>query len=457
MSIFKKTSVNGWQPQQLTIRDVKFATWIAFFAWVFAVYDFILFGTLLPEIGGHFGWSEIEQAEMATWVAAGGAVIALAIGPLVDRLGRRMGIVVTVGGAALCSLFTAIGGAWGKGALTAIRSVAGLGYAEQTVNATYLSELYTAIDDPKLNKRKGFVYSLVQGGWPIGALVASALTAILMPIIGWQGSFIFAALPSLVIAVLALKLKETPQFQVQKKIHQLREEGNDRDARQIAADYHVEYQEQHSSGLAAAFRGRSLRTTLVLGAAVLINWFALQIFSVLGTTVITKTHDISFNNSLVILILSNLVGYCGYLFHGWLGDRVGRRNTIAVGWMLGGVAFAGMLFCPNNFATIVTLYSLGLFFLIGPYAAALFFISESFPTAIRATAGALIGAMGPVGAILASVGTTSVLSNGGHWQEAALWFGAVPCFVSGIIMFFARTASHASAVVNSAATPSLQD
>ncbi len=452
MSIFKKISVNGWQPQQLTIRDVKFATWIAFFAWVFAVYDFILFGTLLPEIGGHFGWSEIEQAEMATWVAVGGAVIALAIGPLVDRMGRRMGIVVTVGGAALCSLLTAIGGAWGKGALTAIRSVAGLGYAEQTVNATYLSELYTAIDDPKLNKRKGFVYSLVQGGWPVGALVASALTAILMPIIGWQGSFIFAALPSLVIAVLALKLKETPQFQVQKKIQQLREQGNVQDARQVAADYQVTYEEQHRSGLAAAFRGPSLRATLVLGGAVLINWFAIQIFSVLGTTVITKTHEVSFNNSLLILILSNLVGYCGYLVHGWLGDRIGRRNTIAVGWMLGGVAFAGMLYCPDNFATIVALYSIGLFFLIGPYAAALFFISESFPTAIRATAGALIGAMGPVGAIIAGIGTTSVLSNGGHWQDAALWFGAVPCFISGIIMLFARAGVHHSAEVNSAAT-----
>ncbi|QGY31771.1 MFS transporter [Pantoea cypripedii] len=452
MSIFKKISVNGWQPQQLTIRDVKFATWIAFFAWVFAVYDFILFGTLLPEIGGHFGWSEVEQAEIATWVAVGGAVIALAIGPLVDRLGRRMGIVITVGGAALCSLLTAVGGAWGKGALTAIRSVAGLGYAEQTVNATYLSELYTALDDPKLNKRKGFVYSLVQGGWPVGALVASALTAILMPVIGWQGSFIFAALPSLVIALLALKLKETPQFQVQKKIQQLRAAGHDSDARQVAADYQVSYEEQHSAGMAAAFRGPSLRATLVLGGAVLINWFAIQIFSVLGTTVITKTHDVSFNSSLLILILSNLVGYCGYLVHGWLGDRFGRRNTIAVGWMLGGVSFAAMLYCPDNFATIVALYSIGLFFLIGPYAAALFFISESFPTAIRATAGALIGAMGPVGAIIAGVGTTSVLSSGGHWQDAALWFGAVPCFISGIIMFFARANAHQRAGVSAAVT-----
>ncbi|MEL5708422.1 MFS transporter [Serratia bockelmannii] len=438
MSLYKKTTVNGWQPQQLTIRDAKFATWIAFFAWVFAVYDFILFGTLLPEIGDHFGWSEVEQAELATWVAVGGAIIALAIGPLVDKLGRRLGIVVTVGGAAVCSLLTAIGGAWGKGALIGIRSVAGLGYAEQTVNATYLTEIYAALDDPALNRRKGFIYSLVQGGWPVGALVASALTALLMPIIGWQGSFIFVALPSFIIALLALKLKETPQFQIHQHIHQLRHLGDIEQARQVARDYQVDYDAHQQAGLSAAFRGASLRATLVLGGAVLINWFAIQIFSVLGTTVLTKVHSVSFANSLLILVLSNLVGYCGYLTHGWLGDRFGRRNTIAVGWMIGGVSFAVMLFCPSNLPTIVALYSIGLFFLIGPYAAALFFISESFPTAIRATAGALIGAMGPIGAIIAGIGTTTVLSDGGHWQTAALWFGAVPCFASGVIMLFAR-------------------
>lgn len=164
MNIYKKISADGWQPQQLTIKDVKFATWLAFFAWVFAVYDFVLFGTLLPEIGDHFGWDEIEQAKLATWVAAGGAVVALTVGPIVDRLGRRLGIVFTVTGAAISSLLTAIGGAWGKGVLVGIRSIAGLGFAEQTVNATYLTEMYAAINDPILNRHKGFIYSLVQGG-----------------------------------------------------------------------------------------------------------------------------------------------------------------------------------------------------------------------------------------------------------------------------------------------------
>ena len=169
---------------------------------------------------------------------------------------------------------------------------------------------------------------------------------------------------------------------------------------------------------------------MVLGAAFLLNWFATQVFSVLGTTVITDVHHVSFESSLVVLIISNLVGYLGYLAFGFLGDRIGRRNAIALGWTT-----AGIYCSPACYAGPVTaLYSLGLFFLIGPYAALLFFIGESFPTTIRATGGALVAAMGPTGAILAGLGATYLLNAGSTWQLAALCFGAVPCFVSGLLI-----------------------
>ncbi|MBA1247555.1 MFS transporter [Pseudomonas luteola] len=429
---------SGWKPQTLSSGDVKYATWIAFFAWVFAVYDFILFGTLLPVMGGHYSWSEAEQAEIATWVAVGGAVVAFAIGPIVDRIGRRGGIMFTIGGAALCSLLTAVCAGMGKGALIGVRSVAGLGYAEEGVNATYLTEIYAASDDPKLIKRRGFVYSLVQSGWPVGALIAAGLTALLLPAIGWQGCFVFAAVPAFVIAVLARKLKESPQFQVHLRIAQLRKAGQESEARSLAYEYDVDYDEHAKAGVAAAFRGAALRPTVVLSVAILLNWSAIQVFSVLGTSVIVSVHHLSFENSLWILVLSNLVGFIGYLFHGWLGDRIGRRNTVALGWMCGGLAFAAMLQAPSELMPVVALYSLGLFFLTGPYSAMLFFMGESFPTSIRATGGAIVHAMGPVGAILAGLGITSVLGAGGQWHSAALWFGALPCFVSGVVMWAAR-------------------
>jgi MFS family permease len=158
----------------------------------------------------------------------------------------------------------------------------------------------------------------------------------------------------------------------------------------------------------------------------------------LGTTVLTRVHNVSFENSLLILVLSNVIGYCGYLSHGFIGDKIGRRNTLAIGWMLGGLSFAGMLFGPSSAGVVVALYSLGLFFLIGPYSAALFFIGESYPTAIRGTGSSIVHAMGPIGAILAGVGVTWMLNHGGDWLHAALWFGAVPCFLSGVLILFAR-------------------
>ena len=435
----KSASAPGaWKPVLLESRDVTYATWIAFFAWVFAVYDFILFGTLLPVMGGHFSWNEAEQAEIATWVALGGAIVAFGIGPIVDRIGRRGGIMFTIGGTAICSALTAACAGLGKVPVILVRSVAGLGYAEEGVNATYLTEVYAASTDPKLIKRRGFIYSLVQSGWPVGALIAAGLTALLLPHIGWQGCFVFAAIPALVIAVLARKLKESPQFQVHQRIMQLRKAGHDGEARALAREYEVDYDEHAKAGVAAAFRGDALRPTLILSLAILLNWSAIQVFSVLGTSVIVSVHKLTFENSLWILVLSNLVGFIGYLFHGWLGDRIGRRNTVALGWMCGGVAFFAMVQGPSDLATVVGLYSLGLFFLTGPYSAMLFFMGESFPTSIRATGGAIVHAMGPIGAILAGLGITSVLTSGGEWHSAALWFGAVPCFLSGVVMLAAR-------------------
>ena len=55
-----------------------------------------------------------------------------------------------------------------------------------------------------------------------------------------------------------------------------------------------------------------------------------------------------------------------------------------------------------------------------------------------ATGGAIVHAMGPLGAILAGLGITSVLGSGGQWHSAALWFGALPCFLSGLVMWAAR-------------------
>src|SRR5258708_30498465 len=263
--------------------------------------------------------------------------------------------------------------------------------------------MYGAAGDPVLDRRKVFSYSLVQGGWPIGALVAAGLTAVLLPLIGWQGCFVFAAIPSFIIAVFARKLKETPQFEASREIARLRKAGQEAEARTLAQELNMSYEEHQTAGFGAVFRGEALRATLAIGGAFLLNWFAIQVFAVLGTTVIPSVHNVTFQNSLIVLLLSNVIGYCGYLAHGFVGDKIGRRNAIAIGWMISGLVFAGMLYGPSNFGVVVLLYSIGLFFLIGPYAALLFFIGETYPTVIRPPAGPFLLPPAPSQPLLAGL------------------------------------------------------
>ncbi|MBN6053765.1 MFS transporter, partial [Nonomuraea sp. RK-328] len=416
------------------VRETRKATVIALFAWIFAVYDYIMFGTLLPEISTQFGWAPAEASLYSTLISVGTAVVVLGVGPLVDRLGRRKGMIITVSGTALASAVSA--GTMNAAYLIGVRSIGGLGLAEQSVNATYLNEIYAVTEDEKIKKRRGLVYSLVQGGWPLGTLLAAAFIAVFLPLVGWRGCFLLATFPAVVIALLRRGLRETPQFELQQRIERLRKEGQAQEAATLAQEYGV--QESQSAPFLEIFRGPALRNTLVLGFAWFVNWFGIQVFSVLGTTVLTEGKSVGFTNSLLMFIVINAVGYLGYVFHGWAGDRFGRRNVIAFGWMASGVLFALMLVVAQGTFAVVALYSLGMFFLVGPYSAMLFYMGECYDTRCRATGTSFINAISQPGAIAAGAIITAMLVAGSDWNQGALIVGALGTFLSGFVMFGAR-------------------
>lgn len=435
---------------QITDRDVNIALWICFFAWTFAVYDFVLFGNLLPKLAEDLGWTAADATGINTWITVGTALVAFGIGPVVDKLGRKRGIVIAVAGAAIASGLTAVAGVMagivggvGVVALILVRSAAGLGYAEQAINATYLNELFAQTHtDPRRARRRGIIYSLVQSGWPVGSVLAALSVYILFPIGGWMLPFIVAVFPALFIAFAARYLKESPQFVARHNAEQLLADGRVEEAHALAARVGVDLTEQ-SAPLAAAFKGESLRSTVVIGTAFLLNWFGVLVFAILGTSLLTAPDgkNVAFNSALAVLIISNVTAFAGYVFHGWLGDKIGRRNAIALGWMMSAASFVGLLLVPQgNFPAAIALYSAGLFFLIGPYAALLFFNGESFPVHTRATGGSIINAAGQVGAILAGIGVTASLAAGQSWISSAFMWGCIPIFLSGVVILAARNA-----------------
>ena len=439
------------QVPRVTERDVKIATWVCFFAWTFAVYDFVLFGNLLPKLAEDHGWSSAQSTGINTWVTIGTALVAFGVGPLVDKLGRRKGIIIAVIGAALASALTAVAG-WVVGAvaglgivlLILVRSVAGLGYAEQAINATYLNEMFAHVySDPARARRRGLIYSLVQSGWPVGSVLAALSIYLLFPVGGWALCFIVAVFPAIFMVWAARYLKESPQFAIRHEAEKLLDEGRSEEATALAEAAGIDLTNR-SAPLTSALTGEALRSTLVIGSAFLLSWLGVLTFSILGTSLLTAESgkNISFDNALAILIISNATAFAGYLFHGWLGDRIGRRNTIAIGWIFSGLSFSGMLLAPDgSYGLIIALYSAGLFFLIGPYSALLFFNGESFPVHTRATGGSIINAAGQVGAVIGGLLITFALAGGHSWDQAAFIWGCLPIFASGIIILGARNVS----------------
>lgn len=435
-----------------TRKQTNTAMVLALLAWTVAVFDYGLFGTLLPAMQADFGWSDSTAYLVNTLIAIGTAIVAFGVGPVIDRLGRRRGMMTTIGGTAVASVLTAIIpaklGGLSTTAVVAVRSLGGLGFSEQSVNATYLNEVFAITEDEHKRERRGFWYGIVQGGWPLGFLLSSALALVLLNNLGWRAMYLVATLPAVVlILVIGKKLRETPQFELHQKLTSLKRQGRGTEAEQLAEEYGVEHTE--SAPIARIFQPHLRRNTIVLSLAWIINFFGINIFSVLGSSVLAHAKNVELSNAFWMLVIINLGAYFGYIFHGWLGDRIGRKRTIVIGWMISGLAFALMLSPVVKTApAIVASYAVGLFFLVGPYAAIMFYMGECYPTDCRGTGTVIIGAMSQPGTILGGFLFTAAAAAWGT-GAAALWVGAVGTFLSGVLMLFAKSVPQLQDIASS--------
>jgi MFS family permease len=193
-------------------------------------------------------------------------------------------MMLTVGGTAVVSGITAFIpaglGAVSNSLLVLVRSFGGLGFSEQAVNATYMNEVYQVTEDERKRKRPGFHYSFIQGGWPLGFLLASALALVFLPLLGWRALYLMATIPAIIIVLLiSKKLKETPQFELHKRLTELEKGGKSDEAHALAGAYGVEH--SSTSPLKRIWEGEFRRNTIVFSLAWTLAVFDYGLFGTL--------------------------------------------------------------------------------------------------------------------------------------------------------------------------------
>lgn len=168
-------------------------------------FDVLAMAFTAPQVASEW---ELGAAELGVLFSAGLAGMTLGslfLGPLGDRVGRRMMVlyalvVITVG-----MFWAAVANGVTELALARVLTGLGIGAILPSIN-TLVAE-YTSL------RRREFAISVMQVGYPIGATVGGVIAAIVISEVGWRGVFIMGgAVSLLMIPVMAVYLPESLDF-----------------------------------------------------------------------------------------------------------------------------------------------------------------------------------------------------------------------------------------------------
>lgn len=399
---------------------------ISGFAWTFVAMEILLISFVLFTIQSEWHFDEFTFGVLASATLVGSFIGSLILGRVSDTHGRRMVFQVSV---LWYSVFTALTAtSWNVQSLFALRFLAGLGLGGMlVVDPAMLSEFL-----PPQSRGRFLVF--LDFFWPIGFLLALALSFYFLVVLGnaWRLLFVAAAFPAFIAFVFRLTVPESPYYLARKG--RMKESSvvlsQVTGHRVRPADIKPEAVGQRMP-MSSLFRRKFRRSSWVTISV----WIALN-FSYYGLflwlpTVLPANRGFDPGNVYVNLIFSAIAQFPGYLTSMFLVEKWGRRSTLATFLILGGLS--GYVFAT---ATSYTAFIAGLFFVsffnLGAWGAVYPYTAELFPTQLRATGFGLAEGVGKVTAILAPIAFGILLASSGN-VIAPLTSVAVLMLAGGII------------------------
>ena len=215
-------------------RYVLYLLVIAVAGWALASYDFNLLVVALPTISSSLHMSQTQVGLLAFIVYAAMFVLSLSVGYSMDRFGRKVMWQVALVGAAVFTGLTYFVHNFAE--LVVVRALAsGLANSELAISITLVNEQMPAA-------RRGFLYSIVQGGWPIGVLIAAGVFLGLNGGLGldWHVVFLFGVIPLVMVIIGRRWVRPSERFQHVKQIKQAKAEGDDQRVAELLKQYEVD-------------------------------------------------------------------------------------------------------------------------------------------------------------------------------------------------------------------------
>ncbi len=411
-------------------------------------FDTAAIGFIAPAI--HEEW-HLNAAQLAPLFGAGmfGLMIgALAFGPLADRIGRKMTLLICVAFFGTASLVSA----WSPSiqVLVILRFVTGLGLGGAMPNAITLSSEYAP------DKHRSVLVTTMFCGFTLGSALGGILAAYLVDHLGWRSVLIVGGIaPLALLPLLAWQLPESVRYMVTRGYAA---ERVTRILRRIAPNFDfrgVSYDAGEAappgSPVRQLFAPQLRRGTLILWVMFFMCMLIIYMLSSWLPTLIKSTGRTLQDASLVTAMFQ-VGGTVGAIALGRLMDSFSPQRVLALAYLVGAVFIALIGHTAASTALLVIAVAVAGFCASGGQVGANALAAGFYPTTNRATGVAWALGIGRIGSILGSMA--------GGWMLALNWslttvfeIVAIPALIAAVAVMLLH---KRKAPAESGTTPSGQ-
>nr|WP_309131859.1 aromatic acid/H+ symport family MFS transporter [Brevibacterium sp.] len=389
------------QPLHTTADSARMTRWPAVLCWLAVAlegFDLVVLGAVIPELLATkaLGFTPEAATLVATMSLVGVGLGAAAVGPLVDRFGRRYSIIACV---LIFSVFTLLVAFAPNVALfTTFRFIAGLALG------AVMPSCLAYISEHNKSGKTGKATTLTMTGYHAGAVAISLLAVFFSH--NWHLLFIAGGVAGLLmLPLLWWKLPESQGFldaQAAKTAV-----GSSASVGSAATPDPVAVK----TGLGGLFAGRYALVTIGVWVT---SFMGLLLVYGLNTWLPKIMADAGYPvaDSLVMLFVMNVGAVVGLVIAGWLADKHGTKPIVLM-WFLLAAVFLAALSIPMSGQILVNIavFITGVF-VFSAQVLVYAFVSAIYPAHTRGTALGMASAVGRIGAIVGPFITGTLVTAG---------------------------------------------
>lgn len=384
---------------------------VLFFATTINYIDRQVIGILKPTLQGELGWSEVDYGTIVFWFQSAYAIGLLLCGPVIDRIGSKLGYAAAITVWSLAALAHALvrspgGSRWQGSRWDWARRRISLPRSNRSLNSF-----------PK--KERALAAGILNAGANVGAIATPIIVPVIALNYGWQAAFIGTGLLGFVSLAAWLAFYRAPERHPRVSPQKLAYIGADQD--NAVGDAPIAWMKLFRHRATWSFVCAKFLTDPV--------WYLFRFWL---PDFFAKRHGLDLKTFGPPLIAVYLVADVGSIGGGWLSSALIKRGfSVNAGRKMALLACAiGVL--PIMFASTVSSLVAAVA-IIGLAAAAhqgwssnlYTMVSDSFPKSSVASVMEIGGAAGAVGGMIMARYVGHVLETVGSYAPVFVWAGTL--------------------------------